>query len=374
MSNRPRIGKRTKRITLKKLPKPCRIGFKYHLGDTAGCGYIRCILPSLLLSNMVSKDLKVEAFYTNQYTPMPQAYQQTTFSIFQRSATPDQLKMIQHFLQMRQQAKINTSIIYEIDDNLFDIPDWNFAKDFYVQNKEWAEKILGLVDGIATSTEFLKKEYSRYNKNIIVTPNHLARFLWGKAEFKDQENEKPRILYAGSMNHFSVKPGENKGDMEQELIKYILDTVDKYEWHFVGGAPQKVIEVARSTGKIIYHDWQNIMSLPIYLRDIKADISLAPLEDNRFNYSKSNIKALEGVALGIPMVYSDIGPYSGIPGAVKTTTDMINSIELLAGNVDKRQEQWYNQYKHLWPLLYWEENDNVTKYINNYLRLVKMRL
>jgi len=376
MSNKQKLNaeKGTRRIALKKLPKPCKIGFKYHLGDTAGCGYIRCIFPSLLLNNLVSKDLHIDAFFTNQYTPMPQSYMQTTFAIFQRSATPEQFKMIQHFKQMRAQTKLNTSIIYEIDDNLFDIPEWNFARDFYVKNKESAEKILGIVDGITVSTDFLKKEYYKYNKNIVVTPNHLPMFLWGEAEFRPQENKKPRILYAGSMNHFSIKPGENHGDMEQELIKYIINTVDKYEWHFVGGAPQRVLEVARGTGKIIYHEWQNIMSLPLYLRNIKADISLAPLENNRFNMSKSNIKALEGTALGVPMICSNVGPYKGIPGTVETTTDMINRIEELAGNIDKRQEQWSVQYEYLKDILYWETNNNLMKYVDSHLRLVKMCL
>jgi hypothetical protein len=377
MSNKIKLNRQKgirKRVTLKKVPKPTRIGFKYHLGDTAGCGYIRCIFPSLLLNNMVSKDLKVEAFYTNQYTPMPQAYATTTFAIFQRSATPDQLKMIQHFKQMRAQKKLNTSIIYEIDDNLFDIPDWNFAKPFYVEHKDTAEQILRNVDGIATSTEFLKKEYSKYNKNVVVTPNHLPRFMWGGAEFKPQENKKPRILYAGSMNHFSVKENENHGDMEQRFIKYILETTDKYEWHFVGGAPQEILKEARSTAKIKYHEWQNIMSLPYFLRSLNVDISLAPLESNTFNMSKSNIKSLEGTAIGVPMVYSDFGPYAGLPGAVKHTDEMIGRIEELATDVDKRQEQWYNQYEALKGQLYWEENDNLTKYINNYLRLVRMRL
>lgn len=362
--------KKGNRVKLKKITTPCKMGFMYHLGDSAGCGYIRCIFPALLLNNMVTKELKVEALYTNRYVPMPQHYQNVTFAIFQRSSTPEQLKMIQHLRSIRQ----NTSILYEIDDNLFDIPDWNFAKDFYVKNKESAQQILRTVDGIATSTEFLKKEYTKYNKNIVVTPNHLARFLWGHAEFQPNEHRKPRILYAGSMNHFSVKPGENHGDMEQEFIKYILDTTEKYDWHFVGGAPQRVIEKARNTGLITYHEWQNIMSLPLYLRDIRADISLAPLEFNRFNKSKSNIKALEATAIGVPIITSDFGPYEGLPGAQKSTTDLINRLEELAGDIDKRKEQWYNQYEALKGQLFWEENDNLMKYINNYLRLVNMTL
>ena len=116
------------------------------------------------------------------------------------------------------------------------------------------------------------------------------------------------------------------------------------------------------------------MNLSQFLRKLNVDISLAPLENNRFNQSKSNIKALEGTAIGVPMICSNVGPYKGIPGVTNTSTDMINRIEERASDIDKRKEQWERQYKHLEPILYWEDNDNLKKYINSHLRLVKMRL
>lgn len=370
MSNKPKIAKRTRRVRLKQIPKPCKLGFTYHIGDTAGCGHIRCIFPSMILNNLMSKELKVEAFYTNKYTPMPQAYAQTTFAVFQRSATLDQLKMIQHLKSIRK----NTSIIYEIDDNLFDIPDWNFAKDFYIKHVDTAKQILGEVDGIVTSTEFLRKEYSKYNKNIVVTPNHLPKFIWGDAEWKPQDNPKPRIMYAGSMNHFGLSKESDDGDFTTELIDFILATVDKYEWHFVGGIPQRIRDAYQTDKRIRYTGWQNVLELPHTLRGLNVDIALAPLEDNRFNWSKSNIKAMESTVLGLPVVCSNIGPYEGLPGAVNTTGEMIDRIEELAGDVDKRYQQWYDMHEALEPILFWEDNDNLLKYVNSFLRLVKMKL
>jgi len=372
VSNKLKLSnqKAVKRISLKKVPIPTRIGFLAHLGDTAGCGHIRIIFPYLLLNNIIAKDIKFEAFYTNRYTPHPEAYSQVTFAVFQRSATPDQLNMVRHLRSVRK----NTSIIYEIDDNLFDIPDSNFAKPFYVKNKETAEKILQTVDGIITSTDFLKEEYSKYNKNIQVVPNHLPKFLWGDAEFRHQENKKPRIMYAGSMNHFSLTKNSDEGDFGTKLINFILSTTDKYEWHFVGGIPQRALVEARNTGKIKYHDWQTIFALPSYLRSMNVDLALAPLEENRFNMSKSNIKALESTILGIPVVCSDFGPYKGLSGAVKTSDEMISKIEELVSDVDKRQKQWYDTYNILKSQLFWEEDDNLTKFVNSYLRLVKMTL
>ena len=40
------------------------------------------------------------------------------------------------------------------------------------------------------------------------------------------------------------------------------------------------------------------------------DIAIAPLEDSNLNYSKSELKYLEYAALGIPGIYSNIGPYA----------------------------------------------------------------
>jgi hypothetical protein len=68
-------------------------------------------------------------------------------------------------------------LIYESDDNLFDIPETNFAHDYYIKNRPNIEEMLRIVDGITVSTGYLKKVYMEYNKNISVVKNRLCKYL-----------------------------------------------------------------------------------------------------------------------------------------------------------------------------------------------------
>jgi glycosyltransferase involved in cell wall biosynthesis len=53
---------------------------------------------------------------------------------------------------------------------------------------------------------------------------------------------------------------------------------------------------------------------PLRLAELDLDLALAPLEINRFNECKSNLRLLEYGVLGIPVIATDIEPYRcGLP-------------------------------------------------------------
>jgi glycosyltransferase involved in cell wall biosynthesis len=70
-------------------------------------------------------------------------------------------------------------------------------------------------------------------------------------------------------------------------------------------------------------------------RAIDFDIALAPLRPHVFNQSKSNLKALEAAALGIPIVASDCGPYPEFVEHGKT------------GFLVKRDHEWAKYLREL---------------------------
>ncbi|MEA3458161.1 MAG: hypothetical protein U9R21_05730 [Candidatus Thermoplasmatota archaeon] len=361
MSNKIKI----KNVKYEKIKTPVKIRFQQYLADLAGCGYIRVIYPSLLLNQMINKDIQVESFYTNRFTPHPDGYQNTSFVVFQRAATEQQLQMIRH---LKTNMK-GLPILYEIDDSLIDIPEWNFASEFYKPLESNIKEILRTVDGIITSTEYLKKKYLKYNKNIQVISNHLPKFIWGDVvECKSKDIQHPRIVYSGSFNHF--KQEGSGGDFHKDLIKFISDTTEKYDWIFVGGVPY---ELRNDPGVTIY-PWKSVMEFPSFIKSLNADIMLAPLEDNDFNCCKSNIKALEAVACGIPLICSNIEPYKNLTCKCDTPDWMIHQIEMLAANPNIRRDVWKSDYNTLKTQLYWEENGNLLDYINKYLKLVGKRL
>jgi hypothetical protein len=90
---------------------------------------------------------------------------------------------------------------------------------------------------------------------------------------------------------------------------------------------------------------------------------------NKFNSSKSNIKNLEYVAIGIPGVYTDIEPYAHCHMTAKTDEEMVSMIEELAMKPALRQFTFENDYDKVKGQLWWEENDNMVKFLDTYLAM-----
>ena len=78
---------------------------------------------------------------------------------------------------------------------------------------------------------------------------------------------------------------------------------------------------------------------------------------------------MEYTAVGAPAVFSDVTPYKFQSLKSSTDEEMIDHIEKLAGDIDYRARIYKKDYQRIKPQLWWEENDNVKKYINTYLNM-----
>ena len=178
----------------------------------------------------------------------------------------------------------------------------------------------------------------------------------------------------GSSNHFShpeMKGLPEGGDFGKGLMEFIRGTVDKYTWVIMGGFPQELNDIK---DKIEYHSWEATAFYPAKAKSLKLDLAIAPLEPCRFNEGKSNIKLLEYTALGIPGVFTDITPYRKAPCKAKNDEEMIAQIEKLATDRDYWTQIRDQQYEVVKSDLWWEENDNILKYINVYLEACGWRI
>jgi O-antigen biosynthesis protein len=355
---------------------PAKIGFLSFMGDIQGCGVIRVITPYNMIPYMNMPKLKINSSYIASFIGDINFFKNFTFVQFQRSATKTHLQIHRDF-RKRIQPKAGVPLFYEIDDLLLHIPKWNYAHQYYVKNNPYIELMLKESNGIITSTHSLKKEYSKYNNNIAVIENHLPKYIWGDIEPRHneyKEENKVRILWAGSQNHFK-HPGmvsaPDGGDFGTKLMKFIRKTVDKYDWHFMGAMPTELDDIK---DKIIFHKWKDTWHYPKYIKSIKADMGIAPLEKNIFNDCKSNIKSLEFTACGMPGVYSDVDPYKWMSIKCKTDDQIISQIETLADDVDLRAKTFKKDYSMIKNQLWWEENGNLKKYINSYLSLMGRKL
>jgi hypothetical protein len=299
---------------------------------------------------------------------------------FQRSATKQHYDIFKHY-HTNIRKTVRTPLIYEIDDLLIDIPEWNYAQDYYKNNRKFIEEMMSMVDGITVSTDKLKEVYSVYNKKIEVIPNHLPRFTWGddikpKHE-RYKEGEKIRIGYFGSDNHFCVAPMRAKGifggDFGNNLLNFIRKTTDKYTWVFSGAMPYQLEDLK---GKVKKHDWKSILEYPRHLKSLNLDITLAPLTNNLFNECKSNIKSLESVATGSAGIFQNLEPYKLNYQKANTDEEFISKIEMLADDINLRKETYDKDYETLKDQLYWEDSKflNVKRYINTYMGLFGKKL
>lgn len=345
-----------------------------YVADLAGCGTIRVIIPMLLLNQYVNKDIEFQQFFLNTFSKDLSIYNKTSYVIFQRAATANQLEFLNLF-KTKISPLTRSKAIYEIDDLLIDIPKWNYAGDFYVKNKSYLIDIMRNCDGLIVSTHRLKEIYLQYNPNINIVPNHLAKFYWGKPKYNPPEpGNRFKILYPGSSNHFAVKGSKEKGgDFGDKLINFIRKTSDIYEWNFMGGYPLEIDDLIKE-GKIIHHMWKSVYEYPSYLKSIKPDLALAPLDACLFNECKSNIKVLEFVAAGIPAVYKNIYPYYNCFMRYDNEEELIGKIETMAQNPSLRFDSWAKDYESVRDQLFWEENGNLLKYVNAHLNLTGKEL
>lgn len=362
---------------LKSIKRPAKLGFLSYLGDSQGCGTIRVIHPFLLLNHYRKKDLMVHSSYLMNYVQDPTWYKPFTFVQFQRAATEGHFQLINHF-KSNIQTKYPIPLIYEIDDMLFGIPEWNYASIYYNKAEDIIKRIMESVDAMVVSTPKLKEVYSQYCKKISVIPNHLPKFIWGDIypahKYFDSKN-KIKILWGGSQNHFAMKQvtGDNVkgGDFGNELLNFIRKTTDKYEWNFLGAFPEELNDIKN---KVNFHPWKNIFEYPQFLKDIEPDICLAPLQDIEFNSAKSNIKCLEYSAAGAVGVYSDVTPYKNMQLKAKNDEEFIGHIERLANDINLRARIFNKDHQTVSSQLWWEENSNIHRYIDSYLNMFNQRL
>jgi hypothetical protein len=322
------------------------------LGDKSAPANIRIILPYMLL-NSYEDILPTYEFIIHKYAEF---YDGVVSLQFQKSATPLQLD---HILYIKS-LKYNIKIFYDVDDLLFEIPEYNeAAHKYWNKYSETTKKILDQVDCIVCSTPELAKYMSKYNKTTIFK-NRLIKGLWETSPYQI-ETTKPKILWAGSSSHFSSSCED--GDFSEDIIDFILKTTDKYEWIFVGSLPLRLINNIYITHYPVVHYFDYIR----LLKNINADIGIALLKDNNFNKCKSNLKALEYNALGIPGIYSNIAPYKNMSCKVNNINEFIGYIENLGKNYDERQYIKMKDYKTLKDTLYWD-NLYIKRYLDIYVR------
>lgn len=175
----------------------------------------------------------------------------------------------------------------DMDDNLFQIPDYNNSQDYFSipQNMQLVQNILGIADLITVSTPHLHKLYSGVNQNCVVVPNAWCDYRFPFPEVSTI-NKPVKIAWRGGNKH-DGDLFEVKGPLSIALQEPAFD------WMFYGGRPH-FFNINRSN----YRPFSGLFS---YFKDFilsGTDFLFVPLQVNDFNRSKSNCSWIEATLAG----------------------------------------------------------------------------
>jgi glycosyltransferase involved in cell wall biosynthesis len=194
-----------------------------------------------------------------------------------------------------QLQSLGKKVVYDIDDNLWNISASNPSHTYFPPKElKKMKTIIGLCDYMTVSTEPLKEYFLKnsFHTKITVIPNMLPDVL----EYREKNNEKVRIGYAGSPTH--------RGDFSHYLCNALRDIKRKrdVELIFFGFNPIKGAECE-------FHTGVPVAEYLTTLDNLNLDIAIAPLADTLFNQGKSNLKYIEYSAIGLPTIASKVYPY-----------------------------------------------------------------
>jgi glycosyltransferase involved in cell wall biosynthesis len=226
--------------------------------------------------------------------------------------------------------RFGVDYIYEMDDDLFDVPDSVDRDGAYKAYAGVLPHLCANAARIHVTNEKLAARCRDYNDNVVVRPNKISRSRWkmdaleGERVVKDLglPSGQVKVLYFGSKTH-------------QEDIEFALDAIGRVresgidmKMYVVGGA-----DAIRQEGDLIErisppsHRYDHFVEWLVKVAG-NFDFGVAPLLESAFSASKSHLKLIEYLAVGLPVICSDLPPYAEMKGRLGPGVSFVpNDIE-----------------------------------------------
>lgn len=191
----------------------------------------------------------------------------------------------------------------DLDDDLFDVPADKDPTGSYSAYAPSLQKLAAGAALVTVATEPLRKKLAQRNIPAKVMPNMLSERLWRGAVPVRQPDGKLRALYMGSFTH----------RQDLDLIAPALQAIAEADPDF------RLAIIGVHDGKL--PDWAERIPVPDAARSYASfvpwlkkqaehiDFAFAPLADTTFNRFKSDLKARDCGALGLPVLASDMPVY-----------------------------------------------------------------
>ena len=295
---------------LRRMAEEASTGRRYRIAclkDTSGSGYWRMVVPSHYISSRYAMDITETGMSFEQLMDYDVVY-------MQRNHTWAEYYLVE---RLKEAGKI---VVYDIDDDIYHIPPHN-VQAFHRMGEDQqaaATAIMGLADYITTPSAVIQKQFGFEAKTIVI-PNavDLADGWPSQEHWGSPEKGVRRILWQGSASHAQdwmlfVEALDNV------LRKHNMSKKKDFEVRLLilGYLPPVVQQLVETKTWWSGHvEYQPFVATETYIQTIKgirADVGIAPLEDIPFNHAKSPLKFCEYSAIGVPVVASDVEPYSSV--------------------------------------------------------------
>jgi glycosyltransferase involved in cell wall biosynthesis len=270
---------------------PGVVNVLYYPVQTPGSAFYRCVLPALALN----RGTAVRAHLSHHRIPAEALNYDVI--VFQIDHSPHTRAFTQNLQNM------GKKVVFEIDDAFAHLSPTQPQYAGYSTPERQAEvrAMMQQADAVTVSTNALRDLYEKDCRRIAVIPNMIDVPLWPRAI--PHRTGQFRVLWAGSPSH----------DDDLAMIYHALERFSTQSTgiHFIffGSAPQGLAIPARNV-KVL--PFASFVDYPDLLAGVQADVALAPLVPSTFNRCKSNVKALEYMATGYPVIASNVEPYQFI--------------------------------------------------------------
>jgi hypothetical protein len=210
----------------------------------------------------------------------------------------DRFEALPYWRRYTSQSKL----VYELDDDVFSVETVNWQAHGVYSRPEVQEAVKAYAAAanlVTVSTPKLAEVMQDYSGNILVLHNYIPGYV---CDMPDVQNEKPIVGWVGGASHTL--------DFQEVApqIRRFLNRFPEWTMEFQGTDYRPALKHEHAR----YDKWVDITKdEKNFYESIDFDIGLAPLSiGSHFNHSKSHIKALEYAARGIPVIATDMAPYS----------------------------------------------------------------
>jgi glycosyltransferase involved in cell wall biosynthesis len=202
-----------------------------------------------------------------------------------------------HYDVLKKIADSGTPYVVDIDD-YWVLPKYNPAYWAYRKGiKQSVKDSINYADAVITTTPALAKEIRLINENVVIASNCLD-YTHKQWEAEPMERtDKVKVGWVGGVTH-------------EEDLKLIADQIKgmDIEFYICGYTPGEIWNrIAKSMPNAKIVEGTTVFEYGEVYRHF--DIVIAPLQDNKFNNCKSELKIVEASAYKKPIICSAVYPY-----------------------------------------------------------------